>query len=78
MTRILVDAALPAKLPQMTEPVELCNESGRVLGRYIPSSDYSEYGPRDAQVSEEELDRRSRSNEKTYTTAEVIAYLEKL
>ncbi len=78
MTRVLIDANLPAKLHQLTEPVELCDEAGQVLGSYFPAEDSSLYGPREPQVSEEELDRRSRSNEKTYTTAEVIAYLEKL
>jgi hypothetical protein len=40
--------------------------------------DMSEWEPLTPEVSEEELDRRERSNEKRYTTAEVLAYLEKL
>jgi hypothetical protein len=78
MTRMIVDAAFAAKLPTLTEPVELCDTSGRVLGHYFPAPELSEYEPLEPQVSEEELTRRSKSDEKTYTTAEVLAHLEKL
>jgi hypothetical protein len=37
-----------------------------------------EEGPFEPQVSEEELERRSHSNEPVYTTDEVLAHLEKL
>jgi hypothetical protein len=60
------------------EPVELCDESGKVLGRFIPKIDLSEWEPISPDISEEELRRREQSNEKRYTTAEVIAYLESL
>ena len=78
MTRILMDAELRDKLQNLSQPLELCDESGRVLGRVIPALDLSQYEPLVPQVSEEELDRRSQSDEKTYTTAEVLAFLEKL
>jgi hypothetical protein len=78
MTRIVVDVALRSKLQNLTEPLELCDESGRVLARVTPTRDLSEYEPLEPQISDEELVRRSQSNEKTFTTAEVLAYLEKL
>ncbi|NUQ62497.1 MAG: hypothetical protein HUU20_08410 [Pirellulales bacterium] len=78
MTRVTIDAALRSKLRELNEPLELCDESGRVLARVIPVSNLSEYEPLVPQVSDEELLRRSRTNETTYTTAEVLAYLEKL
>jgi hypothetical protein len=78
MPKIVIDAALRAQLQAITEQVELCDESGQVLGRFLPTVDLSQYEPLEPQVSEEELERRSRSNEKTYTTAEVLAYLEKI
>jgi hypothetical protein len=78
MTRIVLDASLRQKLQDLREPLELCNESGQVLARLIPILDRSRYGPLEPQVSEEELLRRSQSDEKTYTTAEVLAFLEKL
>ena len=78
MTRIVLDAALRSKLHDLSQPLELCDEAGRVVGRVLPVRDLSEYEPREPQVSDEELNRRSKSNEKTYTTAEVLTHLEKL
>lgn len=78
MTRVILDATLQQKLHNLTQPLELCNESGQVLARLTPVRDLSQYEPLEPQVSEEELLRRSQSDEKTYTTAEVLAYLEKL
>jgi hypothetical protein len=78
MTRVSVDAALLSKLHDLKMPLELCDESGRVLARVRPAVDLSQYEPLEPQVSVEELQRRARANEKDYTTAEVLAYLEKL
>ena len=77
MTRLILDATLPEKLSGLVYPVELCDASGRLLGRYFPALDPSEYNL-DPGISEEEIERRLNANEKTYTTAEVLAYLEKL
>jgi hypothetical protein len=78
MTRVTVDAALLSKLHDLKMPLELCDESGRVLARVRPAVDLSQYEPLEPQVSDEELRRRALANEKDYTTAEVLAYLEKL
>jgi hypothetical protein len=78
MTRIIIDANLPNVLPSLTQAVELCDASGRVLGQFIPKFDMSEWEPVSPDVSDEELDRRAALNERTYTTAEVLAHLEKL
>jgi len=78
MTRVVLDANLREKLGNLAQPLELCDESGRVLGRVFPTPDPARLEPREPQVSEEELDRREQANEKRYTTAEVLAYLEKL
>ncbi len=75
MTRVVVDAAIRSRLNNLTEVLELCDESGRVLAQLIPAPNLSTLQPR---VSEEELRRREQSGEKRYTTAEVLAYLEKL
>lgn len=77
MGRLIVDATLPEKLPGLTQPVELCDPTGRVLGRYIPQVDLADYEPLEPQVSDEELQRRKQSAE-WYTTAEVLAHLRKL
>lgn len=77
MGKIVIDAVLREKLQTVTQPVELCDESGQVLGRYIPALDLSQYEPWEPQISEEELQRREKS-EKWYTTAEVLAHLKSL
>jgi hypothetical protein len=63
--KIVLDAALRTKPRNLTEP----------LAHITPARDLSEYAPLERQVSDEELRRRSQSNEKTYTTAEVLAYI---
>ena len=77
MTKLIVDATLPEKLPGLVYPVELCDADGRVLGRYFPQLDPAEYDL-EPQISEEERQRRLNSNEKRYTTAEVLEHLRKL
>ncbi len=78
MPRITLDAELQSKLLNLTLPLELCDESGRVLARVLPVMDPSLYEGLEPQISEEELQRRKQSTGKTYTTAEVLAHLEKL
>jgi hypothetical protein len=76
MTRVIVDAALLSKLHDLKVPLELCDQSGRVLANVRPAVDFSQYEPLEPQVSDEELRRRASANERDYTTAEVLAYLE--
>jgi hypothetical protein len=77
MTRIIVDETLRNKLHNFAQPLELCDDSGRVLAHLIPSLDPSRYNL-EPQISSEEALRRLHAKEKSYTTAEVLAYLEKL
>ena len=72
MTQIYLDETLRAKLANPHEPFELCDESGQLLGHYTPL--IVRKGP---QVSDEELERRDREDE-TFSTEEVLAYLERL
>jgi hypothetical protein len=78
MTRLILDAITSTKLDAVNQTVELCDPSGRVLGRFIPAADLSEWEAISPDVSEEELDRREHTNEKRYSTAEVLVRLEKL
>jgi hypothetical protein len=78
MTQIILDASLSGQLHNLTQPVQLCDPSGRVLGEFVPRIDMSEWEPVTPAASEEELNRREQANEKRYTTAAVLAYLEKL
>ena len=77
MTRIVLDASVSSQLHNLGHPVELCDPSGRVLGRFIPAIDMSEWEAVSPEVSEEELDRREQSTE-WYTTEEVLAHLKSL
>jgi hypothetical protein len=78
MTKIDVDDILRDKLCNLAEPLELCDPSGRVLGRVFPTLDLSGYERWEPPISEEELRRREESGERRYTTTEVIAHLESL
>jgi hypothetical protein len=78
MTRILADESLRNKLYNLSEPLEICDDAGRVLGRYLPTIDPSRYEVLESPISKEELLRRKKSKGKTYTTAEVLRHLEKL
>jgi hypothetical protein len=77
MTRITLDASLSSKLNNLAEPVELCDPSGRVLGRFVPLIDMSQWEPVSPEVSEEELERREQSAE-WYSTEEVMTHLKNL
>ena len=77
MTQITLDEALAGKLHGLNEIVQLCDPGGRVLGWFSPLVDMSEWEPVSPGASEEELDRRAKSNE-WYTTEEVLSHLKKL
>lgn len=78
MSRVIVDEILRSRLHNLSEPLELCDDSGRVLGRVFPAMPLSEYEPCEPRISPEELRRREESHENRYTTVEVLACLEKL
>ncbi|HVA46731.1 MAG TPA: hypothetical protein VNH11_10240 [Pirellulales bacterium] len=56
MKRVVLDAATIAKLSDY-EILELCDESGRVIGRFRPAV-YDDPAAQ-PQISEDELDRRA-------------------
>jgi hypothetical protein len=78
MTRIVVDDALLNQLHDLAEPLELYDKAGRLRGRVFPALQPSDYQMVEPPISEEEMRRREQSGEKRYTTAEVLAHLEKL
>jgi hypothetical protein len=78
MSKVVLNGDVMDKLGRLYYTVELCDEAGRVLGRFVPALDISEYEPLTPEISKEELERRKHSKEKRYTTAEVLAHLEKL
>lgn len=78
MTHITLDAELAGRLGDLLQTVELCDPSGRVVGRFVPAADASEWEALAPDVSEEALDQREQSNDRRYTTREVMARLESL
>ena len=79
MSHIVVDAAAAAQLRAATSPVvEVRDPSGKVLGRFSPVIDWSEYELAGPDISAEELKRRCEPGRKRYTTAEVLEYLRRL
>ena len=94
MTRIVLDSVVIEKLLSHQDVLELCDQSGqvighftptmlevcdqsgRVVGHFTPATELQRVLKAMPQLSAEELDRRR--GEPRYTTAEVLAYLEKL
>ncbi len=58
MSRVTIDAALLSKLANVLQTVELCDESGRVVGRFTPVIDKARHPGMEPQISEEEIERR--------------------
>jgi hypothetical protein len=78
MTRVIVNEGLRSMLVDLSQPVELCDDSGRVLGRLFPTIDPAHYEGLEPQITRDEMLRRKENKGKTYTTAEVLALLEQL
>ena len=79
MTRVVVDPSFATKLQESREPVDLCDESGRVLGTFVPrptAADYEAAERARPKLSDEELERRRKGP--SFTTAELIKHLESL
>jgi len=76
MEKIAVDAEMLEKLYDLRRPMELCDEAGNVLGRFLPVVDRAEFVPSEPRISEEEIQRRRQQKATTFTTAEVLERLE--
>jgi hypothetical protein len=76
MVKLTVDHETRAMLLDLNERLELCDESGRLLGYFNPVVDPSMYEGLDSQVSAEELERRSREGGGR-PLADILADLEK-
>lgn len=78
MPEITLDATTAAKLQDFGTVVKLCDPSGKVLGKFVPAFDPSEWEFVGPDISEEELKRRENSKGKRYTTKEVLEHLKNL
>jgi hypothetical protein len=78
MTQITLDPELAKRLHDLTEAVEPCDPSGGVLGRFVPAMDPDPWEPVSPDISEDELERRCRTDAKRHSTVEVLSHLERL
>ena len=74
MTKMTLDPAMVATFSRLQALVELCDDSGRVLGYFSPAVDPDTYKGLEIPVDEQELLRADQEDE-SYTTSEVLAYL---
>ena len=60
MTRIIADSALRRQLNGLNAPVEVCDDSGRTVGHYLPEEAYKSllYSSIDLALGQEEIARR--------------------
>ena len=73
MQRVILDPETRSKLGNLEQCLELYDESGRIVGYLTPVTPHRLECP----YSEEEL-RRSSQETETYSTAEVLDFLENL
>jgi len=76
MGRIIVDADLKARLGNLNVPLELCDEAGNVVGWLALAGKAPPKTKEPQTLDEDELCRREL--EPDFSTAEVLARLEKL
>lgn len=76
MTQITVDAELRSKLLNLSEPLDLRDESGRLVGMFVPIVAGPPPGYSEPPLTEEEWKRREM--EPGFTTEEVLERLKRL
>jgi hypothetical protein len=64
MTKITVDSVLRAKLVNLKDELELCDETGHTIGHFLPGDFYKRYRDHayawaNCQVTDDELERAS-------------------
>ena len=74
MSAIVVTGNLRDQLKLQTEEAELRDESGNVIGRFVPLA----LKAPDLDISDEEVRQLLAPDRKIYTTAEVLAHLKSL
>lgn len=75
MTRVTIDAETRGKLLDLVHPMDLCDESGKVLGTFRPLTEREVAERARPPVTDEELNRRRK--ESGCSTDELMAHLEK-
>jgi len=77
MTQITIDADLASRLKTTLEPIELCDPTGLIVGRYKPVIDWSKVEVIGGLPTEEELDAIEKSAD-WVPHEEVLALLKRL
>jgi len=75
MMKITVDDTLRTKLHNFDSRLEFCDESGRVLGYFMPAVDRAVYEGVQSPTSEQELRRRSQQGGGR-SLAEILEHLQ--
>jgi hypothetical protein len=78
MTQVILDASMRSKLFDLRQPLDLCDESGKIIAHVIPVLDPADYEPvPPPELTEEEL-RAIEQSSRWYTSEEVLKHLESL
>jgi hypothetical protein len=80
MTRVTIDEEIRKVLLNFTKPLELCDETGSILGKLIPNrphTDADDWIDLTPDLTDEELEREIDSGE-GYSTQELIAEIKKM
>lgn len=79
MSKIILDPELKAKLNGLNEQLEVCDESGRTVGRFLPEKMFQEFlvAWADAHLSDEEIEqaRQEFREHGGMTTQDAIQFL---
>lgn len=82
MSKVTLDEVLRSKLNGLNETVEVCDESGRTVGHFLPEDVYKQllYAWAKVEFAQEEAEEGRHRYDGTngMTTARAIAYLEGL
>ncbi len=78
MTKVILDSTTSAILRQLSEQVELVDESGIPLGTFIPAEKKRPSETPEIPLSIEELKKRSAGEPGGRSLAEILADLEKM
>jgi hypothetical protein len=79
MTRVIADDGLKSRLKDFSESLEICDESGKVVGYFQPMtvSDREIYDWAKAEFTAEEIEK-ARQDPVSFSTAEVLEHLRSL
>jgi hypothetical protein len=60
MSKLTIDAELRTKLNGLNQSIEFCEESGQVVGRFLPEEEYQKllYAALEIPLPPEEIERR--------------------